>query len=134
MRHAYKIPQTIVQIRKKLPITAPTEPPPLWASAPTMVPQYARPASTVTTADMRNHHRARVISEGMTLPFVGVELFHQRNIFQVEEIEQADPSDASYKMDPAQEHFDIGLHVRGNVDFWSEERCESGDGHDDDAS
>src|SRR5713101_2087472 len=56
---------------KKLAIAVPDVAPALRASEATIDPQYARPASTVTTAATRNHQRARDMRTGNTLPLVG---------------------------------------------------------------
>ena len=71
---AYITANTIVQIKKNVPITWPAEAPaypaprPLLASTPTIpLPQYASPTSTVTTAPQRNHHSARDIMLGIIL-------------------------------------------------------------------
>src|SRR5580704_3359057 len=55
---------------KKVPMGPPEDAPPLAASAATMLPQYARPASTVSTDAQRNHQSARDIRLGSTLPLV----------------------------------------------------------------
>src|ERR1700724_1386074 len=60
----------MVQIRKKVPIGPPEDPPPFLASAATMFPQYAKPITTVSTDPQRNHHSARVIRLGRILPLV----------------------------------------------------------------
>src|ERR1035438_739920 len=62
--------QATVQITKKVAIGPPEDAPPFLASEATMFPQYARPASTVITDDQRNHHSARDIRLGRTLPLV----------------------------------------------------------------
>src|SRR5579864_6409263 len=64
------MPHVAVQIKKKLAIAVPDVAPAACASAETTAPQYASPASTVTSADQRNHHKARSIKPGMTLPLV----------------------------------------------------------------
>src|SRR6266481_7750172 len=69
---AYMTAQVTVQIPKKLAIGTPEVAPPLLASEATMLPQYARPMSTVTTDPHRNHQSARVIRAGNTLPLVAV--------------------------------------------------------------
>src|ERR1700690_1382968 len=70
IRQAYIRPHATVQIRKNDPKTAPADPPPLRTSAPTTVPQYPSPISTVSTEAQRNHHKARDIRSGSTLPLV----------------------------------------------------------------
>src|ERR1700674_1782190 len=67
---AYISAQATVQIAKKVPIGPPEDPPPFLASAATMFPQYAKPISTVSTDPQRNHHSARDIRLGRTLPLV----------------------------------------------------------------
>src|ERR1035438_1136487 len=67
---AYMSAQATVQITKKVPIGPPEDAPPFLASEATMFPQYARPISTVRTDDQRNHHSARDIRLGRTLPLV----------------------------------------------------------------
>src|SRR5258708_33453325 len=66
----YVSAQVSVHITRKLTRGVVGAAPALRASEPTIDPQYVKPASTVTTADTRNHHRARSISPGMTLPLV----------------------------------------------------------------
>src|SRR6266851_8267624 len=67
---AYISAQETVQIRKKVPIGPPEDPPPFLASAATMLPQYAKPINTVSTDPQRNHHSARDIRLGRILPLV----------------------------------------------------------------
>src|SRR5580765_3594107 len=68
--HAYMTAQVAVQMPKNVPIGMPEVAPPLAASDATMLPQYASPMRTVTTDPQRNHHSARVMSAGNTLPLV----------------------------------------------------------------
>src|SRR6267142_5292971 len=74
MTQAYITPQVTVQIRKKLAMGTPDDAPPYRASEATTLPQYANPISTVTTDDQRNHHRARDINAGRTLPLVAASI------------------------------------------------------------
>ena len=61
---------------------------------------------------MRNHHSARVISAGITLPFVaGSSSFINGDIHQIEKIQQADPGDAGEEVNPAQQHEEVGVEV-----------------------
>src|SRR5208283_5069839 len=55
---------------KEVAIGPPEDAPPFLASEATMLPQYARPISTVSTELQRNHQRARDIRLGRTLPLV----------------------------------------------------------------
>src|SRR5205814_2123665 len=64
------MPHVMVQITKKLAMAVPDVLPPFLASLATMLPQYMSPASTVTAADIRNHHNARSMRLGITFPFV----------------------------------------------------------------
>src|SRR5262249_51252897 len=66
--NAYRMAQATVQIRKKLAIAVPEDAPTFWAAPATTLPQYAKPESTVTKADQRNHQRAGSINGGMTFP------------------------------------------------------------------
>src|ERR1700674_2648005 len=67
---AYISAQATVQIRKKVPIGPPEDAPRFLASSATMLPQYAKPINTVSTDPQRNHHNARDIRLGRTLPLV----------------------------------------------------------------
>src|SRR5205814_17639 len=58
---AYSMTNTRIQMPKKVPCSMPTLPPPLRASEADQMIQYTNPASTVTTAPQRNHHRARSV-------------------------------------------------------------------------
>src|SRR5258708_38185057 len=59
-----------VQVRRKFPIGTRENPRTFLASAATMLPQDAKPISTVSTDPQRNHHNARDIRLGRTLPLV----------------------------------------------------------------
>src|SRR6202158_24264 len=67
---AYISAQATVQIKKKVPIGPPEDPPPFLASDPTMLPEYAKPITTVSTDPQRNHHSARDIRLGRIFPLV----------------------------------------------------------------
>src|ERR1700690_2645789 len=67
---AYISAQATVQMPKNVPIGPPEVAPPFRASEATMLPQYASPISTVSTDPQRNHHSARDIRLGKTLPLV----------------------------------------------------------------
>src|SRR5208282_5209368 len=58
------------QMVKKLAMGTAEVAPPFLASTATILPQYARPISTVNTEAQRNHHRVRDIRLGRTLPLV----------------------------------------------------------------
>src|ERR1700674_4120195 len=67
---AYISAQATVQIAKKVPIGPPDDPPPFLASEATMLPQYAKPITTVSTDPQRNHHSAAGIRLGSIFPLV----------------------------------------------------------------
>src|ERR1700686_1792326 len=70
IRQTYINPQTMVQMTKNVAKGTPDFAPPFSASEATTLPQYAMPMSTVSTDAQRNHHKARDIRLGRTLPFV----------------------------------------------------------------
>src|ERR1700758_2922043 len=70
IRHAYMSAHVMVQMPKNEPNTNPGEAPPFRASVATISLQYANPINTVTTDAQRNHHSARDMSSGNTLPLV----------------------------------------------------------------
>src|SRR6266404_4044802 len=67
---AYIRAQVTVQTPKKLAMGTPEVAPLFRASDATMLPQYAKPISTVTTDPQRNHQSARDIRAGRTFPLV----------------------------------------------------------------
>src|ERR1700681_572758 len=70
IRQTYINPQTRVQITKNVANGMPDFAPPFSASEATTLPQYANPMTTVSTDAQRNHHKARDIRFGRTLPLV----------------------------------------------------------------
>ena len=110
-----------VQIRKKLAEIMPLEAgcplaTAMRTSVATMCIHQATPTSTVTTELQRNHHRAFGMRLGITdCPGFGVQLLQERDVHQVEEVEQADPHDAGGDMDPSQEH-EKQLAASGELD------------------
>jgi hypothetical protein len=110
--------QATVQITKKVAIgTAGRCAVPFLASEATMLPQYARPISTVSTDPQRNHHSARDIRLGRTLPLVaGSSSFMNGNVDEIEEIQQAEPGHAADKMQPTKQHQKVSVEVGGEVD------------------
>src|SRR5947208_9146096 len=81
MTQAYMSAHVMVQIKKKLAIAPAEDAPALRASDATMLPQYAKPITTVTTDPQRNHQRARDIIAGRILPFVAGSISFMKGTF-----------------------------------------------------
>src|SRR5208283_5563627 len=45
-----------------------------------------------------------------------IKLFHERDVNEVKEIQQAQPGDATDEMQPAEQHEKVGVEVGGKVD------------------
>src|SRR6202008_1191194 len=80
--------------------------------------QHGRDRSVAKPVERPQHEQRDDLALGGSIEF-----FLERNIHEIEEIEQANPGDTCEEMDPAHEHQEIRIEIGRNVNVGTEQRC-----------